>query len=195
MEVDGPTILLGPLERADGSARFENGGMAVMAAVYGPAPVKTKQELIETATVVVNLESFTMPPSLVQNSLALRVQSLLEQVIVGILHPRSLITIAVQPIIVTDRPFSTVFNACVLALIDAGIPLSSMPVAVEEDGLEAVFAFTSESITLLHQSLSGQEFTTDELSKRLSVVQEQAKRIFEAIQGSVQANYSLFMNS
>ncbi|PJF19422.1 hypothetical protein PSACC_00815 [Paramicrosporidium saccamoebae] len=183
---------LGPLNRADGSSRWECEGTVVIVAVYGPVPVKTKQEQIETATVVVQLESLSTPPSLVQNSMALKVQGLLEQVILGVLHPRSLITIAVQPVNVSslEAAFPHIFNACVLALLDAGIPLGSLPVAVEEDGLEAVYSFASDQVKLLYQCLSGVEATMDELVQRLESAQVRAQKTLESIQQTIQQRHT-----
>lgn len=68
MEIEGesyttPHIRFGVLGNADGSALYSHNGEEVLAAVSGPAPAKSKQEKIDTATIVVTLETLSLPPS------------------------------------------------------------------------------------------------------------------------------------
>lgn len=191
-QVEVPLIELGILCKADGSARLAWKGKEVMAAVHGPAPVKTKQELIDTATVLVSLSPLNTPPNLVHNSMAIRIQRVLEKTILGMLHPRSLITIALQPTVLDDidGSFAVLLNAAVLALLDAGIPLSSIPVAVMEGHFSAVYSFTSEETSLLYHSITGAKLTGSKLDQMLICSEQQSKTFFESIQQSIYRCYS-----
>ena len=124
---------------------------------------------------------------LVQNSLALRIQGLLELAIVKTVYPRSLVGIAIQPLRGADSDlfFSAVFNSSVLALIDAGIPLSSVPVAVRNLELEAVFSHTSKGALLVHQAFFGHV----DLPTALRQAEEQSIALFTRFQQTIHQVY------
>lgn len=50
-----PQTILAPLERADGSATFSQGGYTVIGAVNGPVEVQRRDELPEEAAIEVNV--------------------------------------------------------------------------------------------------------------------------------------------
>lgn len=50
-----PQALLSPLNRADGSATFSQGGYTVIGAVNGPIEVQRRDELPEEAAIEVNV--------------------------------------------------------------------------------------------------------------------------------------------
>lgn len=140
---------------ADGSARYDQEGCSIQAAVWGPLPVKAKNERPEGATLTVTVEPLGCPPGLVHNSLAVRLQTLLELSILGASYPRSLIHVAIQPVrlsssIGENDSFVACFNAAVLALMDAAIPMAFVPVAVREASLEAVYIHRTRGVELLH---------------------------------------------
>lgn len=70
MEVDGQSegpatassFRLSRLRQADGSAEYRTDKAAVLAAVFGPGPVKAKQERADGATVQVSVETLCSPP-------------------------------------------------------------------------------------------------------------------------------------
>lgn len=153
-------VQMGVLERADGSALYDDGRVKVLAAVHGPAAVRSKQERIEEATVQVTVETLSSPPTLAQNSAALRLQALLEKVVVCALHPRSLIAVSVQPVRLAATGaegdfFAAAFNASIAALMDAGVPLRSVATAAA-DGAAGVVVFehTSRGAALLHHTIT-----------------------------------------
>lgn len=189
-----PRIRLGLLERADGSAEYFQDGNCVVASVFGPAPVKSKQEKIDAATIDVTVESLNTPTGLAQNSLALRIQTLLERLVLTTMHPRSLISVAVQPVKI-DRPeclFVDSFNASIAALVDGGIPMSSIPVAVRVNaGVEAVFAHSTKPVTLVsHDILLVNGVDADQLDSLLATAQELSTGIFQVLQKTIYDSYS-----
>ncbi len=69
------------------------------------------------------------------NALAIRLEEILERVILRSMHPRSLIAIGIQPVRLDPAAspadlFVTSFNAAIAALTDAGVPLLALPLAV-----------------------------------------------------------------
>jgi ribonuclease PH len=193
MEVDSttPVIQLDVLCRADGSASWTYEGTSVLAAIHGPAPVKSKHEKIDGATVQVYLENLSSPPSLIQNSLALRLQMLLERVILVTMCPRSLVAISVQPTKVSgENLFSVAFNASVVGLMVGGIPLSCVPIAFQHDGLETVFSFTSKGTVLLHQTYTGPTKTVEELDIMIEISKAQSQAIYQTIQSVFHQSYT-----
>ena len=50
-----PQALLSPLQRADGSVSYSQGGYSVIAAVNGPIEVQRRDELPEEAAIEVNI--------------------------------------------------------------------------------------------------------------------------------------------
>lgn len=177
---------LGSIGVADGSACYENEGCKIMAAVWGPIPVKAKNERPEGCTLMVTVEPLGCPPSLLHNSLAVRLQSLLELSILGASYPRSLIHVAIQPVRLPpsnekDLPFVTCFNAAILALMDAAIPMASVPVAVREGPLEAVYTHRTRGVELLHLSSAG-DLSLADLQSRLAYLEGCSKLEFARIQ-------------
>lgn len=153
-QLSATTAELGSIGVADGSAHYEPEGCSIQAAVWGPLPVKAKNERPEGATLTVTVEPFGCPPGLLHNSLAVRLQRLLELSVLGASYPRSLIHVALQPVRLLpatgENLFVACFNAAVLALMDAAIPMTSVPVAVREGPLEAVYTHRTGSVELLH---------------------------------------------
>lgn len=193
---EGPaTIRLGPLERADGSAEYIiHEGNHMTAAVFGPGPVKSKQERIDAATIEVTLEALNTPPGLAQTFSAGRIRELLERLILTAMHPRSLISVTVQPIKISrpERLFVDAFNASVLALVDARIPMASIPVAVRiEEGVEAVFSHTSKDIILVyHHSLLPAGLDADRLSSLVELAKAFSTKLFTRMQKTIHESYS-----
>lgn len=62
--------------------------------------------------------------------MAFELQQLLETIVLGQLHPKSLITVVVQPISLDGSAFACMVNATIAALLDAGIPLRTTVVAL-----------------------------------------------------------------
>ncbi|KAF9953670.1 Exosome component 5 [Mortierella alpina] len=114
------------LNRADGSAQFDFGGSSVLCSVVGPAEVKIRQEKLDKATIEVVARPLVGLPGVVDKAREKSIQETLEPLILSSLHPRTLLQIVVQTMKDDGCVLSTAFNATILALLDAGIPLQSI---------------------------------------------------------------------
>jgi exosome complex component RRP46 len=119
------------LSRADGSARYSSGETRVLAGVYGPREIRTKNEKFDSSTLQVEFHY----PSNQHEKNGLRLyegllRASLEQIIMTALYPRSLILVIIQVLYDDGSVLSTSVNASILALMDAGIPIKSMLGAV-----------------------------------------------------------------
>lgn len=86
-----------------------------------------------------------------ETEMSVRLKGILEKVILTQLHPRSLISITVQPIAIDGPCFAHMLNACIAALIDAAVPLRTTFMAVSgvvsSDGIILLDSTNSESST------------------------------------------------
>ncbi|KAG0337511.1 Exosome component 5 [Podila humilis] len=114
------------LNRADGSAQFDFGGSSVLCSVVGPAEVKIRDEQLDKATIEVVARPLVGLPSVKDKAREQNIRETLEPIILSGLHPRTLIQIVVQTMKDDGCILSTAFNATILALLDAGIPLNSI---------------------------------------------------------------------
>ncbi|KAF9419291.1 Exosome component 5 [Podila epigama] len=104
------------LNRADGSAQFD----------FGPTEVKLRDEQLDKATIEVVARPLVGMPGVKDKAREMSIRETLEPLILSGLHPRSLIQIVVQTMKDDGCILSTAFNATILALLDAGIPLKSI---------------------------------------------------------------------
>ncbi|KAF9976120.1 Exosome component 5 [Actinomortierella ambigua] len=114
------------LNRADGSAQFDFGGTSVLCSVVGPAEVKIRDEKLDKATVEVVARPLVGVPGVKDKTIEQNIRETLEPLVLSGLHPRTLLQIVVQTMKDDGCVQSTAFNAVVLALIDAGVPLNSI---------------------------------------------------------------------
>ncbi|KAG0087371.1 Exosome component 5 [Podila epicladia] len=114
------------LNRADGSAQFDFGGSSVLCSVVGPTEVKIRDEQLDKATVEVVARPLVGLPSVKDKAREQNIRETLEPILLSGLHPRTLIQIVVQTMKDDGCILSTAFNATILALLDAGIPLKSI---------------------------------------------------------------------
>ncbi|KAG0209980.1 Exosome component 5 [Mortierella sp. GBA30] len=114
------------LNKADGSAQFDFGGSSVLCSIIGPAEVKIRQEKLDKATIDVVARPLVGLPGIVDKAREESIRQTLEPLILSTLHPRTLIQIVVQTMKDDGCILSTAFNATILALLDAGIPLKSI---------------------------------------------------------------------
>ncbi|KAF8928181.1 Exosome component 5 [Haplosporangium gracile] len=118
------------LNRADGSAQFDFGGSSVMCSVVGPAEVKLRDEKLDKATIEVVVRPLVGLPGIKDKAREQAIRETLEPLILSGLHPRTGIQIVVQTMKDDGSILATAFNATILALLDAGIPLKSILGAV-----------------------------------------------------------------
>ncbi|KAG0231861.1 Exosome component 5 [Actinomortierella wolfii] len=114
------------LNRADGSAQFDFGGTSVLCSVVGPAEVKIRDEKLDKATLEVVARPLIGVPGVKDKTIEQNIRETLEPLVLSGLHPRTLLQIVVQTMKDDGCVLSTAFNAVILALIDAGVPLNSI---------------------------------------------------------------------
>ncbi|KAG0374692.1 MAG: ribosomal protein S5 domain 2-type protein [Linnemannia gamsii] len=118
------------LNRADGSAQFDFGESSVMCSVVGPSEVKLRDEKLDRATIEVVVRPLVGLPGIKDKAREQAIRETLEPLILSGLHPRTGIQIVVQTMKDDGSILATAFNATILALLDAGIPLKSILGAV-----------------------------------------------------------------
>ncbi|KAF9364222.1 Exosome component 5 [Mortierella sp. NVP85] len=114
------------LNRADGSAQFDFGESSVLCSVVGPAEVKIRDEKLDRATIDVVARPLVGIPGVKDKTIERNIREVLESLVLSGLHPRTGIQIVVQTMRDDGCILSTAFNAVILALLDAGIPLRSI---------------------------------------------------------------------
>ncbi|KAF9909820.1 Exosome component 5 [Linnemannia zychae] len=118
------------LNRADGSAQFDFGESSVMCSVVGPAEVKLRDEKLDKATIEVVVRPLVGLPGIKDKAREQAIRETLEPLVLSGLHPRTGIQIVIQTMKDDGSILATSFNATILALLDAGIPLKSILGAV-----------------------------------------------------------------
>ena len=145
----------------------------VIAAVYGPMPVSTRQEKIDRATIQVTFTPASGQSGDAEKHVAELIRGAVEAIVMSSLHPRTKISVAVQVVRDDGAVLATAINACCLALVNAGIQCNAMmsacavaiahngsvlldPTAKEEAVAEALvtlsFHSTSSGVLLSHTS-------------------------------------------
>ncbi|GAA5968435.1 hypothetical protein JCM11641_007636 [Rhodosporidiobolus odoratus] len=101
----------GSLSRADGSAQFTFGNVAVLASVTGPAEVKIRDELVDRATLEINVRPLRGVGGPHIKTAEQTLSALLAPLILLHLYPRALIQLTLQttsyPNTAFNKPFST----------------------------------------------------------------------------------------
>ncbi|KAL0483057.1 exosome complex protein RRP46 [Acrasis kona] len=135
---------LGLLNKADGSAKYKQGDSSVLAAVYGPSEVLPKDEKGDRASVQVVFKRRDGKPGRREKQNENIIRNALEPIIMTHLYPRTAIMIIVQVLVDDGSILSVALNACVLALMDAGVPIStvissiSCSIVVDENGSQTL---------------------------------------------------------
>lgn len=91
-------VEFGVVSNADGSAIYSNGNTTVLASVVGPVAVRGRAEQIDRATIDISVETFSEAPSLNHVAQAETLKQLVKTVVFDCLHPRTNISITVQPL-------------------------------------------------------------------------------------------------
>lgn len=167
-EMRPQTIKQSVLTSADGSARIRAGATDVLVAVYGPMDCPIPRQRSEGLQVQVAYRKREGAAG-VSDSIAAGVEAvaardlrqMVLEVLLAALHPRKAVVVAVQVLADHGSLGAVVVNACVMALIDAGVPLQAVPTAacvsvhndtivvdpvrVEEMEANAVLTFTFDT--------------------------------------------------
>ncbi|GAA5873803.1 hypothetical protein JCM3774_000687 [Rhodotorula dairenensis] len=96
----------GLLSRADGSAQFSFGDVAVLGAVTGPAEVRIRDELVDRATLEINVRPLRGQGGPGTRAIEATLASLLTPLILLHLYPRALLQLTLQTISAPSTAFS-----------------------------------------------------------------------------------------
>ncbi|GAO47148.1 ribosomal protein S5 domain 2-like protein [Saitoella complicata NRRL Y-17804] len=124
------------LHRADGSSTWSHGPTKLLCSVNGPMEVRLRDEQVDKATIEVIVRPAVGAPGTHEKSLERKLLSAISPIIRAQLHPRTHIQITIQIISAPPSPDGSVhvlaagINAACMALMDAGIPMSSTISAV-----------------------------------------------------------------
>eukprot|EP01080_Neovahlkampfia_damariscottae_P009431 gene9431-1637_t len=124
------SVTTGFLERSDGSCEFSQGKSKVVVSVYGPIEVKTKFEKLDKATIEVVFKPKNSQLTSKEKEIERTILSTLEEFILSKLYPRTNITIVIQVLNDDGSMLSVALMGCIFALLDASIPLKSIPIPI-----------------------------------------------------------------
>ncbi|CAG9465793.1 unnamed protein product [Pedinophyceae sp. YPF-701] len=113
----------GVLERADGSARWTQGGTSVLAAVHGPLVRGGPREDPERMTVEVTILPRSGLPTSRDRHNETVVRATVESAVLLNAHPRCCVTVALQVAADDGAVLACALNAASAALVDAGVPM------------------------------------------------------------------------
>ena len=119
----------GLLSKADGSSRIALGKTRVVAGVYGPAESLQRDELVEKAAIEVIFKTTDAEGAVEEKHLEETLAKCIDAVCLATLHPRTAIRIVLQLLADDGASFSATANAASVALLDAGIQMSTIFVA------------------------------------------------------------------
>ncbi|GAB5585684.1 exosome non-catalytic core subunit rrp46 [Umbelopsis nana] len=193
------------LNRADGSAKFAFGDSTAVVSVVGPAEVKIRDEKMDEATVELVVRPEVGFPSTKDKVLERTLRQAIEPTILSGMMPRTLIQIVVQIEQEDGNMLSTAVNAISLAMLDAGLPMSSMiasvAAAIDQEGnllldpnsqeLEDAssvhtFAFDNTSSYNLLLSQSSGTFSEDQYFECLEACKHASERVHSFIRAAVE---------
>jgi exosome complex component RRP46 len=114
----------GVLCRADGSARWTQGGTSILVAVHGPLEAPQSQQNPHQAIVEAILQPRSGdPPGPEEHALEAIICQTAQGAVLASLHPRTIIRLVVQVLEVDGSLLACALNAASVALLDAGIPM------------------------------------------------------------------------
>lgn len=139
--------ILGTLPQADGSAIFELGNTKVLATVHGPREAKSSRSLHDRASIKVSFHAATFSSVSGERRRQMRqdkrlgemtnaLEETLKDVIMISTFPRSEVDIFVEVLNADGGIMAASFNAVMLALISAGIPMIDYVVAVSAGSIQ-----------------------------------------------------------
>ncbi|XP_077210857.1 ribosomal protein S5 domain 2-like superfamily protein [Tasmannia lanceolata] len=118
------------LHRAHGSARWSQGDTTVLAAVYGPKAGTRKNENPEKASIDVIWKPKTGQIGKSEKEYEMILRRTLQSICILTIHPNTTTSVILQVISDDGALLPCAINAACAALVDAGIPLSHLAVAV-----------------------------------------------------------------
>ncbi|KAJ4971559.1 hypothetical protein NE237_004658 [Protea cynaroides] len=118
------------LNRAHGSARWSQGDTIVMAAVYGPKAGIRKNENPEKACIEVIWKPRTDQVGKAEKEYEMILKRTLQSICVLTINPNTTTTVILQVVNDDGSVLPCAINASCAALVDAGIPLKHLAVAI-----------------------------------------------------------------
>lgn len=128
LEMRPLTATQGVLHKADGSARLSAGGSEVLAAIHGPTECALPRQDAARCAVTVNFRE-RRAESAVEMAAVAGFRELVSSTVLTALHPRKMLSVTVHVLSDEGGASAAAVNAVALALLDAGTPMSSVPVA------------------------------------------------------------------
>ncbi|NXM00070.1 EXOS5 protein, partial [Tyrannus savana] len=184
------------------------GDTSVLAGLYGPAEAKLSKELPDRAALEVLLRPKVGLPGVLERSREQQLRQTCEAVVLGVLHPRTAVTLVLQVLSDAGSLLSCCLNAACMGLLDAGLPLSSLfcgvtcalgpddaialdPTARQEQEARAVltFAIDSSERKVLMATTKG-SCSVEEMQQCLVTAQRAADTIFQFYRDSLHRRYS-----
>ncbi|KAL3746761.1 hypothetical protein ACJRO7_015663 [Eucalyptus globulus] len=120
----------GVLNRAHGSASWAQGNTQVLAAVYGPKAGTKKNENPEKASVEVIWKPKTGQIGKQEKEYEMVLKRTLQSICILTIHPNTTTSVIVQVVHDDGALLPCAINASCAALVDAGIPLKHLAVAI-----------------------------------------------------------------
>lgn len=120
----------GFLKNTDGSALLSEGNTSVLAGVYGPGDIRESKQNFHRAVVEVNFRPKIGMPALNEKYHERFVRSVLESAINLENYPKSCFYVTTQIMESRGSLLACSTNSAVLALVDAGVMMSFIPVSV-----------------------------------------------------------------
>lgn len=118
------------LHRAHGSARWSQGETIVLAAVYGPKAGTRKGENPEKASVEVIWKPKTGQIGKTEKEYEMILRRTVQSICLLTVHPNTTTSVIIQVVSDDGALLPCAINASCVALVDAGIPLKHLAVAV-----------------------------------------------------------------
>lgn len=122
-EMRSLSIDQGSIHCADGSATVTVGNTVVLASIYGPLDAPIARQDATRCTVSVTIRDRSAEAS--SDSL----RDLVRTIMLTALHPRKVLRVSVHILSSDGGVVSACINASILALLDAGVPLTCVPVS------------------------------------------------------------------
>lgn len=119
-----------PLDRAHGSARWEQGDTVVVAAVYGPRPGTRKGENPEKASIEVVWKPKTGQSGRQEKEYEMTLKRTLQSICLLTVHPNTTTSVILQVMGDDGSLLPCAINASCAALAFAGVPLKHLAVAI-----------------------------------------------------------------
>ncbi|NXS07850.1 EXOS5 protein, partial [Neodrepanis coruscans] len=184
------------------------GDTSVLAGLYGPAEAKLSKELPDRAALEVLLRPKVGLPGVLERSREQQLRQTCEAVVLGVLHPRTAVTLVLQVLSDAGSLLSCCLNAACMGLLDAGLPLSALfcgvtctldadgsilldPTTRQEQEARAVlsFAIRSGDRKVLMATTKG-SCSVEEMQQCLAAAQRAADTIFQFYRDSLCRRYS-----